>query len=193
MARPMRTSAGKTVVGLDIEPGYVAAVEARARAGWPSSGAATAQLAPGVVRDGEVADVDAWLGAAHSVRRAQARATRPSRCWPTSGSSCACSTCRRSRIRRKLPRPWRFQAQDHIPMPLYRRRSSTSRWGSWRPRRARGPGSSCCRRDMIDRLVEATKRAGLRPHGIDLSAFAMIRACTRRAAPIRPSTSTSAA
>jgi type IV pilus assembly protein PilM len=29
---------------------------------------------------------------------------------------------------------------------------------------------------MIDRLLEAARRAGLRPHGIDLSAFAMIRA-----------------
>ena len=32
------------------------------------------------------------------------------------------------------------------------------------------------RRDMIDRVLEAVRRAGLRPHGIDLSAFAMIRA-----------------
>lgn len=32
------------------------------------------------------------------------------------------------------------------------------------------------RRDMIDRLLEATTRAGLRPQSIDLSAFAMIRA-----------------
>jgi type IV pilus assembly protein PilM len=35
------------------------------------------------------------------------------------------------------------------------------------------------RRDMIDRLLEATRRAGLRPAGIDLSAFAMIRALHR--------------
>jgi type IV pilus assembly protein PilM len=32
------------------------------------------------------------------------------------------------------------------------------------------------RRDMIDRLLEAARQAGLRPEGIDLSAFAMIRA-----------------
>ncbi len=35
------------------------------------------------------------------------------------------------------------------------------------------------RRDMIDRLLEATKRAGLRAQGIDLSAFALIRALHR--------------
>lgn len=35
------------------------------------------------------------------------------------------------------------------------------------------------RRDMIDRLLETTRRAGLTPLGIDLSAFAMIRALYR--------------
>jgi type IV pilus assembly protein PilM len=35
------------------------------------------------------------------------------------------------------------------------------------------------RRDMIDKLIEAATRAGLRPQGIDLSAFAMIRALHR--------------
>jgi type IV pilus assembly protein PilM len=37
------------------------------------------------------------------------------------------------------------------------------------------------RRDMIDRLLEAARHAGLRPEGIDLSAFAMIRALGRPA------------
>ena len=32
------------------------------------------------------------------------------------------------------------------------------------------------RREMVERLLEATRKAGLRPQGIDLSAFAMIRA-----------------
>src|SRR5437764_12961310 len=32
------------------------------------------------------------------------------------------------------------------------------------------------RRDMIDRLLDAIRRAGLKPEGVDLSAFAMIRA-----------------
>ena len=35
------------------------------------------------------------------------------------------------------------------------------------------------RRDMIDRLLDATRKAGLRPVGVDLSAFAMIRALYR--------------
>ena len=53
----MGNGTGKTVVGLDIEPGYVAAVEASV--GRPAvERAALAPLAPGVVRDGEVVDVD---------------------------------------------------------------------------------------------------------------------------------------
>ena len=35
------------------------------------------------------------------------------------------------------------------------------------------------RRDMIDGLLAAIRSAGLRPEGIDLSAFAMIRALYR--------------
>ena len=35
------------------------------------------------------------------------------------------------------------------------------------------------RRDMIERLLDATRKAGLRPAGVDLSAFAMIRALYR--------------
>ena len=35
------------------------------------------------------------------------------------------------------------------------------------------------RRDMIDKLLAATRQAGLKPVGIDLSAFAMVRALHR--------------
>jgi type IV pilus assembly protein PilM len=38
------------------------------------------------------------------------------------------------------------------------------------------------RRDMIDKLLAATRQAGLKPAGIDLSAFAMIRALHRTGA-----------
>src|SRR5207248_8227488 len=57
----MKYVAGKSVVGLDIEPGYVAAVQAAA-GGVAVERAATAQLAPGVVREGEVLDVQTLAG-----------------------------------------------------------------------------------------------------------------------------------
>jgi type IV pilus assembly protein PilM len=75
----------------------------------------------------------------------------------------------------------RFQAQDHIPMPLDQAVLEHYSLGV-----VETPEGSrtrvvlvAARRDMIDPLLEAARRAGLRPHGIDLSAFAMIRALHR--------------
>ena len=48
---------GKAIVGLDIEPGYVAAVETRP-GHVTVERAASAQLPAGIVRDGEVVDVE---------------------------------------------------------------------------------------------------------------------------------------
>jgi len=53
----MGYSTSKSVVGLDIEPGYVAAVQT-SPGQVAVEKAAYAPLAPGVVRDGEVIDVD---------------------------------------------------------------------------------------------------------------------------------------
>src|SRR5262249_358066 len=55
--RPMARSSSKTLVGLDIQPGYVAAVEGRSGQ-VAVERAASAALAPGIVRDGEVVDVE---------------------------------------------------------------------------------------------------------------------------------------
>jgi type IV pilus assembly protein PilM len=74
-----------------------------------------------------------------------------------------------------------FQAQEHIPMPLEQAVLEHLHLGTVDT--ADGPRARvvlvAARRDMIDKLIEAATRAGLRPHGIDLSAFAMIRALHR--------------
>jgi type IV pilus assembly protein PilM len=75
----------------------------------------------------------------------------------------------------------RFQAGEYIPMPLDQAVLEHQSLGIVDT--ADGPRSRvmvvAARRDMIDKLLEATRRAGLRPAGIDLSAFAMIRALHR--------------
>jgi len=173
----MRTSTGKTVVGLDIEPGYVAAVEARAGR-VAVERAATAPLAAGVVRDGEVVDIDALatvlrkLFAEHKL-----------------GRRVRLGVANQRIVMRMLDLPpledpkeiasaVRFQAQEHIPMPLDQAILEHQSLGIVET--AEGDRTRvvlvAARRDMVERLVEATKRAGLRTHGIDLSAFAMIRA-----------------
>src|SRR5437870_321 len=49
----------KSVVGLDIEPSYLAAAEVSVNGQIAVQRAASVALAPGVLRDGEVTDVDA--------------------------------------------------------------------------------------------------------------------------------------
>jgi type IV pilus assembly protein PilM len=171
------SSSNKTVIGLDIQPGYVAAVEARA--GQVSvEKAACASLAPGVVRDGEVVDVETLaeslrgLFAEHKLGKRvrlgvanQRIVVRTVDLPPLKGA-------------KEIASAVAFQAQDHIPMPLEQAVLEHHTLGTVET--AEGPRTRvvlvAARRDMIERLLEAVRRAGLRAHGIDLSAFAMIRA-----------------
>jgi type IV pilus assembly protein PilM len=176
----MRYSAGKAIVGLDIEPGYVAAVET-AQGSNAVERAAAVSLAPGVVRDGEVVDVDT-LADVLKTMFAENKLSRRVRI----------GVANQRIVMRMLDLPplqdakqidsaVRFQAQEHVPMPLDQAVLEHHSLGVVET--AEGPRTRvvivAARRDMIDRLLEATRRAGLRPQGIDLSAFAMIRALHR--------------
>jgi type IV pilus assembly protein PilM len=173
-------TAGKTVIGLDIEPGYVAAVEGRAGR-VAVERAAVASLAPGVVREGEVEDVET-LAAVLKQLFAEHHLGRKVRL----------GVANQRIVMRTLDLPpltdpkeidsaVRFQAADHIPMPLDQ--SVLEHHSLGIVDTAEGPRTRvvlvAARRDMIDKLLEATRRAGLRPTGIDLSAFAIIRALHR--------------
>jgi type IV pilus assembly protein PilM len=173
----MGYASAKSVVGLDIEPGYVTAVEARGGQVTVER-AATAKLAPGVVRDGEVVDPDALadvlkklfsdnkLSKRVRVGVANQRIVMRTVDLPPLESE------------KEIASAVRFQAQDHIPMPLEQAVLTHHSLGITDT--AEGPRTRvvlvAARRDMIDRVLEAVKRAGLRAQGIDLSAFAMIRA-----------------
>ena len=172
----MGRSNAKNVVGLDIQPGYVAAVQTRS--GVAVERAACAPLAPGVVRDGEIVDVDTLaevlrvLFAEHKLGKRirlgvanQRIVMRTLDLPPLAGN-------------KEIASAVRFQAQDHIPMPLDQAVLEYQSLGVVET--ADGPRTRvvvvAARRDMIERQLEAVKRAGLRAQGIDLSAFAMIRA-----------------
>jgi type IV pilus assembly protein PilM len=173
----MGYSSAKTVVGLDIQPGYVVAAETRS-GDVAVNRAATVHLGPGVVRDGEVADVDTLaealrklfaenkLGKRVRVGVANQRIVVRTVDLPPLTSA------------KEISSAVRFQAQEHIPMPLEQAVLEHHSLGVVDT--ADGPRTRvvlvAARRDMIERVLEAVKRAGLRPHGIDLSAFAMIRA-----------------
>jgi type IV pilus assembly protein PilM len=173
-------TAGKSIIGLDIEPGYVAAVETSS-GGVAVQRAAHAQLHPGVVREGEVADVDTLaevlrnLFAEHKLGRrvrlgvANQRIVMRTLDLPP------------LRDAKEIASAVRFQAQEHIPMPLEQAVLEHHSLGIVDT--PDGPRTRvvlvAARRDMIDGLLAAIRSAGLRPEGIDLSAFAMIRALYR--------------
>ena len=75
----------------------------------------------------------------------------------------------------------RFQAQDELPMPLDHAVIDYQPLGlvETRPGRATASLLVAARRDMIERVLAALRGAGLRPEGVDLSAFAMVRALPR--------------
>jgi type IV pilus assembly protein PilM len=178
-----RSQTRRSVVGLDIEPGYLAAAQVSVNGHMAIERAATAPLDPGVMRDGEVADVEG-LGEAlktffreHKLPRrvrlgvANQRIVVRNLELPNLGNP------------NELEAAVRFQAQEHLPMQLdlavldYQTLGVVQTENGERQRVV----LVAARRDMIDRLLEATRHAGLRPEGIDLSAFAMIRALGRPA------------
>jgi type IV pilus assembly protein PilM len=172
--------AAKTVVGLDIEPGYIAAVQATPGR-MAVERAAYAPLAPGVVRDGEVGDVETLsaglknLFAEHKLGKRVRIGVANQRIVMRTIDLPPISD------QKQLASAVRFQAQEHIPMSLDQAVLEYQSLGTVET--ADGPRARivlvAARRDMIDKLLEAATRAGLRPHGIDLSAFAMIRALHR--------------
>jgi len=172
--------ASKTVVGLDIEPGYVAAVQAAAGR-VAVERAAFAPLAPGVVRDGEVVDVDTLAEALRAMFAEHKLAKRVR--LGVANQRIVMRTVDLPPLtdEKQIASAVQFQAQEHIPMPLEQAVLEHHTLGLVET--ADGPRTRvvlvAARRDMIDRLLEATTRAGLRPHAIDLSAFAMIRALHR--------------
>jgi type IV pilus assembly protein PilM len=176
----MGHAARKNLVGLDIEPGYVAAVQASAGR-VAVERAAYAPLAPGVVRDGEVVDMDTLAGvlrdlfAEHKLGKRVRLGVANQRIVMRTVDLPPLTDAK------EIASAVRFQAQDHIPMPLDQVVLEHQALGTVET--ADGPRTRivlvAARRDMIDRLLEATTRAGLRPHAIDLSAFAMIRALHR--------------
>jgi type IV pilus assembly protein PilM len=167
-----------TVVGLDIEAGSLAAAEVATNGTRRLGRTGIAPLAPGVTREGEVADPDALSGALKELFQEQ-KLSRHVRVG-VSNQRVIVRSLRMPLIESKgeLETAIRFQAQDHIPMPL---EQAVLDWQLT----AKGVGEDnrqmdvvvvAARRDMVGALATALRSAGLRPVGIDVAAFGMIRA-----------------
>ena len=168
----------RPLVGLDIEPGAIAAAEVGVDGGLSLARGFTAALPPNVVRDGEVQDIEALADALRTLfadndldRRVrigvanQRIVVRMLDLPPIEG-------------RKELEAAVRFTAQDELPMPLDEAVIDFHPLGIHQTEA--GPRQRvllvAARRQMIERVLLAARAAGLRPEGIDLAAFAMVRA-----------------
>jgi type IV pilus assembly protein PilM len=176
----------KTIVGLDIEPGSIAAVQVATADGLAVERAAVADLDPHVVRDGEVADgaaltealkalwsQNSWLDRKVRIGVANARIVVRVVDLPPLEDA------------KDLAAAVAFQAKDELPMALDQ---AVMDWQSLGiVETPAGPRARvvlvAARRDMIERLLNAARDAGLKPEGVDLAAFAMVRALGEHVGP----------
>ena len=173
----------RTIVGLDIEPGQLAAAEARKGTNGTVERTAVGQLPSGLVRDGEVVDTAAL---AEQLRGFFKEHRLPKRVrLGVANQRIIVRTLELPPLedRKHIAAAVAFEAQEQIPMPLDQAVTDFEVIGAVNT--PAGPRLQvllvAARRDMIMRLVEAVRQAGLRPEGVDLSAFALVRALDGRA------------
>jgi type IV pilus assembly protein PilM len=169
----------KSVVGLDVEAGSIAATEVRINGSVEVAKTAVVALEPGIFREGEVSDAEGLTQALKTLF-GQNKLGKTVRLG-IANQRVAVRALRLPFIedRDELETAIRFQAQDHIPMPLEHAvmdyevvDRSVGEGGE----RRMDVVAVAARRDMIEAMLEPLRGAGLRPVGIDLSAFGMIRA-----------------
>ena len=168
----------RSIVGLDIEPGAVAAAQVEPTGALTVVAAATAPLPPNVVRDGEVADVEALAAVLKEMFR-EHKLDRRVRVG-VANQRIVVRTLDLPPVedRAELEAAVRFLAEDELPMPLADAVIDFHPLGIVDT--DNGPRQRvvlvAARRQMIEQVVAAVRAAGLRAEGIDLSAFAMVRA-----------------
>ena len=179
MPRLNSSKKSKSVVGLDIEAGSIAATELRVNGGVEVARQGVMPLPPGVFREGEVVDPDA-LGASIKQLFSEHKLS-PNVRLGIANQRVAVRSLQLPPIDdpEELETAIRFQAQDHIPMPLDQAVLDWQVIGHVQTEsgeRRIEVVAVAARRDMLGNVMSALNTAGLRPVGIDHSAFGMIRA-----------------
>src|SRR5436305_4300944 len=166
-------------VGLDLDGAFVAAVQAQ---DGRISRAASMELPSGVITDGEVTDVERLTESLKTFFKENDLPTRV-----RLGVSNQQIVVRHLELplieeEAELAAAVRFQAAEAIAMPLDEAvldyqvvGQATSAEGSPRLRVV----VVAARQAMIERFVEGVRGAGLKPEGIDLNAFALVRALAK--------------
>jgi type IV pilus assembly protein PilM len=181
MAFSLRKSSDRGSIGLDIDGRYLAAAQVE---GGRVVRTASVELPDGLVRDGEVSDVAALAETLKSFAT-DASLPRKVRIGVTN-QQIVVRVIDLPRIEDPKQREAavRFQAAEAIAMPLDEAVLDHQVAES-------GPGDAdgrmrvvvvAARRKMIETLLDAVKKAGLKTEGIDLDAFALVRALAIRGA-----------
>jgi type IV pilus assembly protein PilM len=167
-----------SVVGLDLDPSHIAAAEVSVNGHISVKRGAVAELRPGILRDGEVTDPPAL---AEALKAFFAEHDLP--------QNVRLGVANQRIVVRSLDLPpledakalgaaVKAEAPDHIPMPMDEAILDFVPLGLVET--PQGPRARvvivAVRREMIDKLVNATRDAGLKLEGIDLAAFGMVRA-----------------
>jgi len=167
--------ANRGTVGLDLDGAYVAAVQQSQDA---VTRAASVDLAPGVISDGEVTDVTALTETLRDFFKAEGLPKRVR--LGISNQQIVVRHLEIPKIEDEKEREAavRFQAAEAIAMPLEEVVLDHQVVGE--TVNPEGAGRLrvvvvAARESMIDRIVEAVRAAGLKTEGIDLNAFALVR------------------
>jgi type IV pilus assembly protein PilM len=178
------------VAGLEIEAGSVAATEVRVNGVATIAGSAIAPLPPGVFHEGEVVDPQALADALKALF-AEHKLSKRVRLG-VGNQQVVVRTVRLPAIDdpKEMDAAVRFQAQEQIPMPLDQAVLEYQVVGGVPAEEGSVPQVDvvvvAARREMISSFLEPIRRAGLEPVGIDLTAFAMIRALADQALGVEP-------
>ncbi len=174
-----RVSKQRSLVGLDIEPSGIAVAQVSVNGGLHIDRSAMMALDAGIVRDGEVTDVEALSDALRTLYAENKGFDKRVRVG-VANQKIVVRVVELPPIAdpKEMDAAIRFRAQDEIPMPL------DSAVIDYHPLDVvdtpEGPRQRvlvvAARRDMIERVLTAVRAAGLRPEGVDLAAFAMVRA-----------------
>lgn len=170
----------KSLVGLEIEAGSVAAAEIRANGSNRLTATAIAPMPPGSFHDGEVVDPEA-VAATLKALFAQNKLS-PNVRLGIANQRVVVRTMRLPAIEdpKELEAAIRFEAEERIPMPLDQAVLDYRVVGGVGATDETAPKIDvvvvAARRDMIAASLKPLRDAGLKPVGVDLSAFGLIRA-----------------
>ena len=175
----LRRSRSRNVAGLVVEPGFVAAASVAVNGRLALDQAAVRPLDADVVRDGEVVNVDALAETLRDIWRENSGLPKHVRI----GVANARIVVRVLELPpveddKTLAAAVRFQAEQELPIPLDQAVLDFQRLDLIES--PTGPKLRClvvvARRELVTGLLDAARAAGLKPTGVDLSAFGMVRA-----------------